>query len=302
MCWPGFRKGVFQRGAAIAHGIAAHLLGAVQVAQRHVVKGIEQAGIHAVHTAHRDFLALTAGGTGHELMGHQHAAVGRVRRAVAQHAGKGIVVALHGLVRPDMPHHGGLEEGQKVHVQRAVLVGEGDGHRRTGEHRADVHPAVLQQGSAEGDAVGGVVVAADGEHRQLPLSQLGEEPVQQAHGFGRGNGLIVEVARQQHTVHGRAVQQGEDLFQNVPLVVQHGELAHPLAQMQVGKMQKTQTETPPFQSFLYYTAGRGWGQGKLPQSSLRDASPLGDGAFGSAEKLPVLPEAPSLRELARHKP
>ena len=40
-----FRKGVFQRGAAIAHGIAAHLLGAVQVAQRHVVKGIEQAGI-----------------------------------------------------------------------------------------------------------------------------------------------------------------------------------------------------------------------------------------------------------------
>ena len=235
-------------------------------------------------------------------MGHQHAAVGRVRRAVAQHAGKGIVVGLHGLVRPDMPHHGGLEEGQKVHVQRAVFVGEGDGHRRTGEHRADVHPAVLQQGRAEGDAVGGVVVAADGEHRQLPLSQPGEEPVQQAHGLGRGNGLIVEVARQQHTVHGRAVQQGEDLFQNVPLVVQHGELAHPLAQMQVGKMQKTQTETPPFQSFLYYTAGWGWGQGKLPQSSLRDASPLRDGAFGSAEKLPVLPEAPSLRELARRKP
>ena len=43
---------------------------------------------------------------------------------------------------------GGLEEGQKVHVQRAVLVGEGDGHRRAGEHRADVHPAALQQGRA----------------------------------------------------------------------------------------------------------------------------------------------------------
>ena len=142
-----------------------------------------------------------------------------------------------------MSHHGGLEEGQKVHVQRAVLVGEGDGHRRTGEHWADVHPAVLQQGRAEGDAVGGVVVAADGEHRQLPLSQLGEEPVQQAHGFGRGNGLIVEVARQQHTVHGLAVQQGEDLFQNVPLVVQHGELAHPLAQMQVGEVKETHGDT-----------------------------------------------------------
>ena len=218
-----------------------------------------------------------------------------------------------------MPHHGGLEEGQKVHVQRAVLIGEGDGHRRTGEHWADVHPAVLQQGRAKGDAVGGVVVAADGEHRQLPLSQLGEEPVQQAHGFGRGNGLIVEVARQQHTVHGRFIQQGKDLFQNVPLVVQHGELAHPLAQMQVGKMQKTQTETPPFQSFLYYTAGRGWGQGKQKRLQdgkscrrgkaarplrhcLRNATSPKVRGFGSAEKLPVLPEAPSLRELARRKP
>ncbi len=37
-------------------------------------------------------------------------------------------------------------------------------------------------------------------------------------------------------------------------------------------------------------------------NGVRDASPLGDGAFGSAEKLPVLPEAPSLRELARRKP
>ena len=34
----------------------------------------------------------------------------------------------------------------------------------------------------------------------------------------------------------------------------------------------------------------------------RQEANLGDGAFGSAEKLPVLPEAPSLRELARRKP
>ena len=97
------------------------------MAEGHIVKGIEQAGVHAVYAAHRHLLALAAGGTGHELMGHQHAAVRRVRWAVAQHAGKGIVVGLHGLVRPDMPHHGGLEEGQKVHVQRAVFVGEGMG-------------------------------------------------------------------------------------------------------------------------------------------------------------------------------
>ena len=37
-----------------------------------------------------------------------------------------------------MPHHGGLEEGQKVHIQRAVFVGEGDGHRRTGDRHRNV--------------------------------------------------------------------------------------------------------------------------------------------------------------------
>jgi hypothetical protein len=36
---------------------------------------------------------------------------------------------------------------------------------------------------------------------------------------------------------------------------------------------------------------------KLPQSAYAD-SPLGDGAFGSTDNFPVLPRAPSLRELA----
>ena len=38
---------------------------------------------------------------------------------------------------------------------------------------------------------------------------------------------------------------------------------------------------------------------KLPQSSLRDASPLGDGAFGIEVKFAFSPEAPSQRELAK---
>ena len=80
--------------------------------QRHIVKGIKQGGVHAVHPAHRGLLALAGGGTGHELVGYQQAAVARVRGAVPQHAGKGVVVALNGLVRPDMPHGSGLQKGQ----------------------------------------------------------------------------------------------------------------------------------------------------------------------------------------------
>ena len=76
--------------------------------QRHIVKGIEQGGVHAVHPAYRGLLALAGGSTRHELVRHQHAAVAGVRGAVPQHAGKGVVVALNRLVRPDVPHHGGL--------------------------------------------------------------------------------------------------------------------------------------------------------------------------------------------------
>ena len=66
------------------------------------------------------------------------------------------------------------------------------------------------------------------------------------HRFGRGNGFVVKVACQQHAVHRGLIQQGQNFFQNIPLILQHGKLAHPLAQMQVGQMQKTQTGTPPF--------------------------------------------------------
>ena len=53
-------------------------------------------------------------------------------------------------------------------------------------------------------------------------------------------------------------------------------------------------------SLLYSRAGVG--ARKTPPVIAARCQPLGDGAFGSAEKLPVLPEAPSLRELARRKP
>ena len=172
------REGILQRGAAVTHGVPADLLRAVQVPQRHIVEAVEQAGTHAVHPTHRDFLALAAGSPGYELVRQQHIAAGRVAGAVPQHAGNGVIVTLNGLFRPDVPHHGGLEEGQQIDIHRAVLIGEGNGHRCAGKHRADIDSAARQQGRAERDAVGGIVVAADGEYRQLPGGKLGQKPVQ----------------------------------------------------------------------------------------------------------------------------
>ena len=146
-----------------------------------------------------------------------------------------------------------------------MLVRKADGLRRTGEHRADVYPAGFQQSRAEGHTVGGIVIAADGKHRQAPRRQLGEEPVQQAHSLGRGNGLVVQVACQQYPVHRVGIQQGKNLLQDVFLVLQHGKLAHPLAQMQVGKMRKTQKRTPPFKKLLLLLYSRA-GAGRNPLS------------------------------------
>ena len=78
------------------------------------------------------------------------------------------------------------------------------------------------------------MVAADGEDRQPPLRQLGEEPVQQGHRLGGGHRLVIQVPRQQHAVHRLAVQQGQHLPQDVLLVPQQRGLAQALAQVQIG--------------------------------------------------------------------
>lgn len=145
-------------------------------------------------------------------MGHQHVPAGGVGCTDVQHTADGVVIALDLLVREDMPHGGGLQEGQEPDVHRAVFVRQGDGRGRRGKDRADVHPAPCQQPCAEGDAVCRVVVAADGKNGQSPRRKLGEEPVQQPHRLGGRHGLVVEVACQQNAVYGPGVQQGEDLL------------------------------------------------------------------------------------------
>ena len=92
-------------------------------------------------------------------------------------------------------------------------------------------PAVVQP-------VGPVVVAAHRKHRQPGLGQPGEKPVQQGDGPAAGNGLVVQVTGQQHGVHGFLSGQREGLFKHMALVRQQVKLIQPLAQVQVGQMQK----------------------------------------------------------------
>ena len=208
----GLGEGIFEGTACVADGVPSHLLGAVEVAQSHIVEALEEGDVDAFHPAHAGLFALADRRPGRELVGHQHVPAGGVGCAGVQHTADGVVVALDLLVREDVPHGGGLQKGQEPDVHRAVFVRQGDGRGRCGKDRADVHPAPRQKLCAEGDAVCRVVVAADGKNGQSPRRKLGEEPVQQPHRLGGRHGLVVEVACQQNAIYGPGVQQGEDLL------------------------------------------------------------------------------------------
>ena len=68
----GFGEGVFERTAAIAYppGIPQRL-GAVKMAERHIVEIRHQGQIHLIGPSHRQLFRVAALSTGHELMGHQ---------------------------------------------------------------------------------------------------------------------------------------------------------------------------------------------------------------------------------------
>ena len=94
----------------------------------------------------------------------------------------------------------------------------------------------LQQTLAEGQPLGAVVVAADDEDGDLPRGKAAEKIVEEGHGLGGGDGLVVNVAADQHGVGLFVVDDAQDLEQDIFLVLDHGHLVDPLADVQVRQM------------------------------------------------------------------
>ena len=84
---------------------------------------------------------------------------------------------------------------------------------------------------AKGQTVGGVVVAADEQNRQIARGQLGEKTVEQVHRLSLGDRAVVHIPRDQHRVGFLPVDDSQNLLYDVLLVFQHWKLVHPLAQM-----------------------------------------------------------------------
>ena len=80
----------------------------------------------------------------------------------------------------------------------------------------------------------GRVVAADDQHGQLPPGQTAEKAVKQGHRLGRGHALVIHVPGDEQGVRPLPVHDLQGPVQDIGLVLQHRDLADPLAQVQVG--------------------------------------------------------------------
>ena len=203
---------VAQRRTGVAHGVAAHPLGAVDVAQRGIAEPGKVRSIDGIHGAHGEGRGLAAGKLGrakpghYHLMGHQHAALGAGRTG-GQGGGDGAVVIGQVGLGHVMAHGGGAHEGQQRELHGAEAVVEDDLPRCAPELPGDVYVLVGQQPGGVVQPLGAVMVAGHGQHGDAPGGQLGQKPVQQGAGGGGGHGGVVNIARQHHGVHLIAVTQ-----------------------------------------------------------------------------------------------
>ena len=168
----GLGEGVFQRRAAVADPLPAHVLRTVEMAQGHIVKGGEDGGVHVVRASHADLLRLAPRRPRDELVGDQHIAPGRVQGHMPDGAGHGVRKALHPLLREEAADMGGLQEWQQPEVHRAAVILQGHRRHLAVIDRSDVDPPALHEAVGKGEAFRRVVVAADQQHRQGPVRQL----------------------------------------------------------------------------------------------------------------------------------
>ena len=158
-------KRIFQRGTAVANVLPSNALGAVEMSQSHIVKAIKNGGVYMVCTAHGKLLGLAPGRAGDELVGQQKVPRPGVDLHLPDGHPQGVGVALNGLVGEAPPHMCGLEEGEQIDPHLSPGVVQNDRLDGPVIHRGDIDAAALHEPPAKGHPLGGVVVAADHQHR-----------------------------------------------------------------------------------------------------------------------------------------
>ena len=133
-------------------------------------------------------------------------------------------------LREEAAHVGGLQEGQHKNIR----VSYRNGDDPTVIDGRNVDAPFGHQTTAKGQTLGTVVVAAAEKNLQIPLCQRKKKAVQQLHGFGGGDALVVYITGDQHRLGKFRVDRIQDLLQNVFLIFDHGNVIDTFAQMQIG--------------------------------------------------------------------
>ena len=151
---------------------------------------------------------------------------------------------------------GRLDERQHVDADRSVPILQHDRLHLPVIDRGQMHTAPVQKAGAERDSLRRVVVPADDEDLQISSCEIVQEVVKQLNSLGRRNGLVVDVARQDHRIRFLPFDNVQDFFQNIPLIFQHAEFVDPLSQMQVREMNQFQVAELPFLIFQRTISGQ----------------------------------------------
>ncbi len=201
---PGLGERVGQRRSAVADAVA-DLLAAVQVAEGHVVHSVEQ-GCGDVRDAADGDVALAGAGlrAGDEGMGQDDRAGtrpgGEVFSDPVHRCAQDCLVAGGGGVEA-LSYQGGLEVGQTVEGDVAVLVLEQYGAGHVVGVGAQVDAGVFDQSGVHAESAGRVVVPADHDEGDLQLGKLREDPLEQVDGLQWRDRPVVDVACYGYDVH-----------------------------------------------------------------------------------------------------
>ena len=157
-----------------------------------------------------DFLRQTAAAQ-HHLVGDQDPTLpGSGQRA--QRGGDGGIFIPDIGIRQAVAHGGGADKGQEVKGELAEFILQDDPAGGTGELPGQIDLLVGKQPGGIIQPLGAVMVAGNGQHRDVPMSKLGQKPVQQQNCGGRGQGGIVNIPGQRHRLHIMGSAQVKDLL------------------------------------------------------------------------------------------
>ena len=169
-------------------------------------------------------------------------------------AAERVGIALDDCVRIKAADVRGLDEREQIKPHLAI--GVRDRHRLHAPiiDRREMHAARRHKPRAERDALRRIVVAGDGEHRNVPPGQLGKKRIEKLDRLGARHGAVVNIARDHDRVGALLVRPAEDLFENVFLVIDQGKLIDTSPEMEIGQMKEFQAIPPTFQPFSRFSA------------------------------------------------